>query len=213
MNNLDHNMHTLYDRQVHAAVTMEPAAAPLACAKGCAHCCHSRLVAVVPVEVLAIVRHVDRHFGADRRAALAARVKEGAAALRALEEGNEWGHVPCPLLEDGLCSVYTVRPLVCRGFNSFDDRMSEALFKENAVPSVKGDRRRFDMALAILRGAALGAAESGREGDAVNLTPALEVALSTADAEDRWLAGAPVFAEATLDQARVDATFDRVNAA
>jgi hypothetical protein len=40
-----------------------------------------------------------------------------------------YAHVPCALLVDGRCSVYSVRPLLCRGYLSTDREGCRAGFE------------------------------------------------------------------------------------
>jgi hypothetical protein len=54
------------------------------------------------------------------------------------------------------------------------------------------------MAAFILDGTRAGLAEAGLKGELLELVAALHIALALPDAEERWLAGAPVFATAKL---------------
>jgi Fe-S-cluster containining protein len=91
----------------------------IACREGCSYCCCKPGVLVSIPEVLRLAGHVRAAFDPARLADL----KERAARYVAQLHGRHFNDlvsesVPCPLLVDGHCSVYEVRPLVCRGFNS-----------------------------------------------------------------------------------------------
>jgi Fe-S-cluster containining protein len=94
------------------------------CAVGCCYCCQYHILTNV-AEVHALAQYVKRELGAERISALRART----------QQWHEWdnsrpGRYPgtntdgqtdisdydpcCPLLVNGLCSAYPVRPLACR---------------------------------------------------------------------------------------------------
>ncbi len=94
------------------------------CELGCCHCCRHLIPANI-AEAHALVQYVRREFSAGQIDALRMRT----------QQWHEWDHsrpgrhpsaiideqadVPgyehsCPMLVDGKCSVYPVRPLVCR---------------------------------------------------------------------------------------------------
>lgn len=85
---------------------------PVSCRKGCTACCHDNPRGVTGVELLRLTEAVDRlkdgpeirhHF---RRLA---EQRTDAASWRSRGE-------PCPLLKDGQCRTYALRPIACRAF-------------------------------------------------------------------------------------------------
>lgn len=97
-------------------------AGALACRPGCSHCCHQRVGVTVP-EALAVASTLVATRTAAELRELRTRIERAYAATRGLtrDERNSPKH-PCPLLEDGLCSIYEVRPLACRGVHSLDEQ-------------------------------------------------------------------------------------------
>src|SRR5690348_2428326 len=74
------------------------------CRRGCTFCCHVS-VSVTPFEAIRIAAAMRRGAIPDRRAAVAdAEVGSRTPTLR----------TPCPLLVDGACSAYAIRPFACR---------------------------------------------------------------------------------------------------
>ena len=172
----------------------------IACKAGCPFCCHRTQVTVSPAEVLRIVRYIATHFSREAMTALVERA--WAAETERVERlRHPWerpGH-PCPLLVDRRCSVHPVRPLSCRGFNSYSAHCCELhiMLRMGDVP-IEGYVHQERTAGAAYRGLKAGAARRGLEADDLNLVPALLIALADADAGWRWLAGERLFEPARL---------------
>ncbi|UGV27223.1 YkgJ family cysteine cluster protein [Rhodopseudomonas boonkerdii] len=99
---------------VYAHIPNQP---PLACASGCAACCHL-YVQIPPGIARLMADHVETHFSPAERDALYGRLQIAAAAVRNAADPTKLRH-RCPLLgEDNCCTVYDVRPLSCRAFTS-----------------------------------------------------------------------------------------------
>jgi Fe-S-cluster containining protein len=106
--------------------------------------------------------------------------------------------LPCALLAEDRCTVYPVRPLTCRGFNSSDARKCEQSLgggQRVVVPSYAPQQR---LAVFILDGLRAGLEQSGLDGELLELSAALHCALTVRDALSRWLAGDPLFASARM---------------
>jgi Fe-S-cluster containining protein len=80
------------------------------CAAGCDHCCHMALV-VTPEEAEAMGKASGRKV---RKPAPEAFVRPDDAGIA------KWEGTPCPMLKNGACSVYDVRPWPCRMHYSVD---------------------------------------------------------------------------------------------
>jgi hypothetical protein len=103
--------------------------------------------------------------------------------------------VPCPLLEDGACSVYEVRPLICRGWSSLDASACERHFADpDGTPVAPSYRVAYELASAVLAGLGLAARDAGRDGGLLELVAALRIALERPAAGERWEEGRGVFA-------------------
>lgn len=92
-----------------------------ACAAGCSHCC-SVWVGVLPTEAHRLVDHVRRNLPPVQRQAILDGIKLRAMVASSVppEDYREEG-LPCVFLDEaGQCSVYAIRPLVCRSFGSTD---------------------------------------------------------------------------------------------
>lgn len=94
----------------------------IACQSGCSYCCHSQ-VNIIPIEALVICGFIKTEFSLGQKNAL----NTGIARVRSLTSGKTFSQVyaikadlPCVFLESGQCSIYKMRPSICRSWNSFD---------------------------------------------------------------------------------------------
>jgi Fe-S-cluster containining protein len=172
-------------------------ARPSACAEGCAWCCYKRVGTAVP-EVLRIVEYLKQNRSAAELDEVRERVLRLDERRRTMNDAWAAARLPCSLLVGDRCSVYPVRPLTCRGYNSSDARSCERVVKrrEHTEVPVYGPQQR--LATMVLDGLRAGLTESRLNGDLLELTAALRIALTDPAAFDQWLAGKPVFAPARL---------------
>ena len=165
----------------------------LACNKGCSWCC-SLEVRVTATEVFAITDYLRDTLSPEELQGLRARLAELAPRAReASPTARQRLRIRCPLLVDNRCSVYRVRPMACRGWNSTDARACEISYDSFYLKNVPFSVTMRDQIVAIREGLSLGAEDAGLQGDKLELISALHVALETHDVEARWLAGERVF--------------------
>jgi Fe-S-cluster containining protein len=189
---------TAGEQAVLDAVARDPPRAPPACKEGCAWCCHLTVGTAAP-EVLRIAAYLRQTLAPDQLEALRARVVEMGERRRALRpDQRSRARLPCALLVDNRCSAYPVRPLTCRGFNSSDARKCEESLRPGSgvvVPAYAPQQR---LCTFVLDGLRAGLEEVRLDGELLELTAALRIALTMPDAAGRWLAGEAVFAPARL---------------
>ncbi|HEY3900517.1 MAG TPA: YkgJ family cysteine cluster protein [Chthoniobacter sp.] len=92
----------------------------LACCEGCGVCCSLR-IDVFAHEVFLIAHYIRSHFNADEIANLMVRLGthfEKVMPLTPFEHVTQ--NIECPLLQNGRCTVYAVRPHSCRRHHSQD---------------------------------------------------------------------------------------------
>lgn len=168
------------------AIVREEYRPVLQCREGCAYCCRKPGVLVTIPDLLRILSTVRARFDVSAMSALTVRAKQYTSAI----EGRDFNaptdqSVPCPLLIDERCSVYDVRPLVCRGYNSTSADACRAAHHDmrHVVPI-------FSIMKDVTDGAAIGVTQSLREvgvNDAmVDLGSALHAVL---DADERFAEG------------------------
>jgi Fe-S-cluster containining protein len=168
-----------------------PRSSPAACVEGCAWCCYQRVGAAVP-EVVRIAAYLRQTLSPADLASLLDRLQAAPDRRRSGDRS------PCALLVENRCSVYPVRPLTCRGFNSSDAGECEASVRGNGQPVKTIYAPQMRLTTLVLDGLRAGAAQGGLWSETVELIAALRIAFAQPDAVERWLGGAPVFASARL---------------
>lgn len=162
----------------------------IACAKGCSHCCHAN-VEVTIVEAIAVARRVSED------SALAESVRTTAPKVDGIPPWTRYDfRIPCPLLRDGACSIYEVRPRVCRAHVSYNVKLCEEVLtsgkSRSLAPMVTFGWPRT-VSKAIGHGT-IGALDHERlQSCTVEMTAAVAIILREPDSVPRWLRGEAVF--------------------
>lgn len=113
--------------------------AKIHCGKGCCECC-SQMFRITEIEAAYISAGV-KQLPEGRRVELRAKAREYQARREELlacnQLSDEWDtphhpglRLPCPALENGACSIYEHRPMICRkyGIPLFNPRKPERIF-------------------------------------------------------------------------------------
>ena len=163
----------------------------IACAKGCSHCCHAN-VEVTIVEAIAVAQRVATD------PTLAKSVHATAPKVDGIPPWTRYDfRIPCPLLRDGSCSIYDVRPRVCRAHVSYDVTLCEEVLTSgnscSLAPMVTFGWPRT-VSKAIGHGI-IGALDHERlQSSTVEMTAAVAHILRAPEAVQRWLRRETVFA-------------------
>jgi Fe-S-cluster containining protein len=172
-------------RGMSAAIDALSSKAQHACAPGCFFCCY------LPVDVLApeafrIATHLQQTRSPGELADLVYRL--------AAHGQQDFGACPCVFLADGRCSIYEVRPMVCRGYNSLSKERCEAFYHDVSV-DLKGTKDRIAgrLAEAMEDGVIAGLNALGLDAQWYELPSAVLRALETTDGPARWARGEAVF--------------------
>ncbi len=90
----------------------------IACCAGCYYCCHVK-VDVQPGEIFLIADFIRGRFSAAKQANVLNKAQENWKKIEPMTFDQQCdAGLPCPLLDEGKCSVYSVRPSVCREAHS-----------------------------------------------------------------------------------------------
>ena len=165
------------------------------CQQGCSYCCHFR-VDVSANEVFAIVEHVHSTYTADQLEKLVEKATHNKSKLTMLTQAKRIvTNIACPLLEDNVCSIYAMRPSMCRKMhstqveacqNSYDNPEDQKI--ENAEHPVLSA-----ITMTMLTAAREGFSAQGLDKTIYDLNEVLIDALSDSKYKKRWLNGKKTF--------------------
>lgn len=173
---------------------------PIACARGCSYCCKSTAVSVTAPEAFRLARWLRQNANTSRPElaidAVLARIDQRAElSLDALLQQR----LPCVLLIDDACGVYSARPSNCRRLLSSSVEACKADYEGVPVriPVIDEAMQKGTHIRALLLAAV---AAAGLSTMSYELSEVLAVALRDANSEQRWLAGEDVFADVARRQ-------------
>jgi Fe-S-cluster containining protein len=145
------------------------------CKKGCSACCH-QMVAARPFEVLAIARQILDNYGTEKISQVHARIADFKLypIIAELRYGRKFA---CPLLFEGRCGVYEVRPQTCRSVyvqkrKMCDDALAAGGGQVNYLSEPMSISNEMDAGIACAMRSRLGV-----NVDRVELIGALDIAL------------------------------------
>jgi hypothetical protein len=176
---------------------MDALGTPVACRKGCYHCC-SKSVETTPDEVFALIDHLASRLSPEafdqirHRAIEADRIGHGVASLE-----RHRLKLFCPVLDpsEGACLGHTARPAACQGYLSLS--LADCLADFADPPRVVAKPAAAAMITNVVYGTRDAVLEDlGLSGGVLELTAALAAAWRTDQPEQRWLDGEDIFAEA-----------------
>lgn len=190
---------------------------PLACHKGCATCCTLRVTATAP-EILMIARYVRWASAALKRAEfdLEQRIVDADRVTRALsEEQRVTLRRRCPFIANGVCVIYPVRPLSCRGHASYDKRacVEAAAGRAENIPFSAPHMTVRSLIQHAMQSALR---DAGYAFGAYELNQAVCMALADQTLLAQWMAGKDVFADALATEVSLEemaSTFDAIKTA
>lgn len=167
----------------------------VACNADCAYCCHVPRVVVTLPELARIVERVQT-WPVDQVEALKARL-EAHILAQSSDASSPAARPPCALLVGRRCSVYEVRPLVCRGQHAYDAEQCRTLCETGT-----GETTQLTVVLEVVRGAVSGVVaafqEVGVQGALLDLSRALLIALENPRGLVQAANGLSPFATATV---------------
>lgn len=178
----------------------------VACSAGCDHCCHQS-VGVTALEAITIVHHLRTTLDPATVTAVADHIRVTREQVRNLTREQRYApEHPCVFLgQGGTCSIYPVRPLVCRAMNSLDanqcrdnlrdpDQRAAFLEKGHGPDALLGP---FRASHALSAGLQLAGSDVyGWDTRPLDLVAAMDELLQNPEAVQQWLEGRDVFGSA-----------------
>ena len=181
--------HRLYELSVAKAGGLASAE----CKKGCCYCCKA-YVSALPPDIFAVAKYVSARGRLEiDRVIVAEAITHGQDLDRRMATRD-----PCALLNGDACGVYAKRPIPCRAFNS---RSVEAcrIFYEGGPDNIPALEMPKLLRAAVQQAMFAALRNLGIADISYELNHAVVVALTTENAESRWLAGEDVFAAVSRD--------------
>ena len=165
----------------HAGVTVD-------CKKGCHHCCYFKTEAG-PEEIFRIVEYIGSNFDETKLQAVTERAETAQKLVRSLPAAKRiQTNIPCALLEDGVCSVYSVRPSVCRKKHSTDVAVCEASYDRPDDDTIQNAESQLvsSVLLTMSSAARQGLADTELDAALYDLNEHLADALGDSKYQKRW---------------------------
>jgi hypothetical protein len=170
-----------------------------ACRIGCFWCCYLR-VKVTPLEVWCIFDFFRSRPRPRELSELRQRLAAADETRRGMDGYQRVGaKTACPLLVNGKCSVYPVRPIACRVYHSLNPSDCEEPLDEERSVTIRNDIAGLGMG--IFAGLTEGLRAVGLQTRLLELRAGLRMAIDEPGLLERWLAGEPAFAEAEIANA------------
>lgn len=182
----------------------------IACHKGCATCCTIRVTATAP-EILLIARFIRSATPEAWAVDLVQRVAEANATTCGLSETQRVAlRRRCPFIDNGVCVIYPVRPLACRGHACYDKHacVEAAAGRTESIPISEPHHIVRSLVQNAMQSALR---DAGYAWACYELNQALDMALSDEQCLQAWSAGSDVFAPAQVTDVSLDEmanTFD-----
>lgn len=181
------------------------------CKSGCSWCCTGIRVDVTAPEAILIGAWLRNCSAPDELTRVLERLAETAEAAQGLGiDDYAKAMITCAFLDrqSGLCSIYPVRPLACRGHNSFDAARCEHLCKspEAADDTILADVVQNTLTQACRVGLCEGMDSAGLDARPLELANAVGVALRNGNAAAEWISGDQPFDAAALRTHQADET-------
>lgn len=119
------------DEAIQNFTSQESLPEPLDCKPGCHYCCYN-LPMVTSPEVLLIGYYLDQTFTNQQKQTLNTKIQKILKKIdgKRPDEIFMMRHeLPCIFLEESMCLIYTVRPVVCRTCSSTSSAHCKMIFK------------------------------------------------------------------------------------
>ncbi len=187
---------------------------PVDCHRGCATCCTLRVTATGP-EILMVARFIRAIDSAlqNRGVDLPGQIAAAHADTQGLSEQERVSkRRPCPFIAQGVCVIYAVRPLACRGLASYD-RKACARAASGHIDEIPYAEPPMQVRSLVQNAMQAALRQSGLSWGSYELNGALTAALLDPDSEVAWLRGERVWDEHVVrdvDAQEMARTFDAI---
>jgi len=181
------------EQQVATFFEQNPDDARCACHSGCHWCC-GFMTLVFPFEIVRIVEYLKGSLTADQRAGLMQRLEKlDKRTCNLSPKQRAKLKVFCPLLQDGVCLAYPVRPMSCRAYLSTDEKACKRAFYYPSNDWVEACVYVVRLYAGVKNGMEQGFAAFAIDSQPGELISYLRQGFQVADLAEVWLKGRRVF--------------------
>lgn len=174
----------------------------IACGPNCPYCC-SMQIRVTPPEAVLVGDYVLSTYSEDQKKDLMKKIEHNLELTdgKSLHEKVEnWHQTPCIFLESGSCSLYPVRPFICRSWHSLDSAACLKAYElKKSSAEIENYPHRNIIFGTIRKGIIEGCAAKGLQSGIMVITKAVKAILEyDGDAVADWLSGKNVFPDSAF---------------
>jgi len=184
------------DEAIQNFTSLESLPEPLDCKPGCHYCCFN-LPMVTPPEALLIGHHIDQTFTDQQKQTLNTRIQKilKKIAGKPSDEIFMMRHeLPCIFLEESMCLIYAVRPVVCRTCSSTSAAHCKIIFENrNHRARLRTYPQMYGILQTVHSRLIEFCREKGCQSDVLRLSEAIEDYFKHPNAIDAWFQGEIIF--------------------
>ncbi len=168
---------------------------PIECRDGCSYCCLLKVDARAH-EVFSIADLINSNFTEDDISSLKDRLRSSADQIAPLTAQEHLvSNILCGLLVNDSCSVYALRPSMCRKFHSTSQELCIASYErptDNTIPSSEDENLNIS-ARAAIKGYDEGLKKSKLDVTIYEINKSLLYALESTEHKQEWRKGKKAF--------------------
>ncbi len=158
------------------------------CRKGCDYCCHFK-VELGAEEVFAITHYVDSVLSSEQRQDVLKQAHANHDRISSLSQtARIQANIPCPFLAGHECTIYAIRPAMCRKLHSLDVQSCKDSFKNPADATISNAEQPIVSAIALtaISAAREGISEAKFDAAVYDMNEVLVDAFESPKCEKRW---------------------------
>lgn len=189
-------LYQLGDELVDITEKKENVANKIDCNVGCSYCCYTR-VTLTPPEALLIGQYVKESYSLKQTDGLMKRISNTLRMTKGKspeELVSFWGKTPCIFLDNEKCTIYNVRPFLCRAWHSLSaDQCKRAFESGNQEAEIDSTPFRGIILGSLREGLSIICDSMGCETNTTDLPTSLKTILSLSDPFEIWVKGDRLF--------------------
>lgn len=160
---------------------------PIACKKGCSFCCYIK-VSISAYEIFPIVEYLKNNYSTTDTQQILSDAKNNSVQISKMSAKEQLlTNIKCPLLVNGICVSYPVRPLSCRSYHSTKLSNCEDMYEHPELDESSTETPSIKMGLmAATKGINDAFTQSGYDSRIYDLSHALIEGIENPKSFKRW---------------------------